>query len=254
MYTSSISPTKLGMSRWKAAGIHLGISVALASLVVLLLYFLWYPSPYFDAMGGKFLLVVLVGVDVVLGPLITLIIFNTKKKSLKFDLAVIAFLQIAALGYGVYVMYQARPVFVVYSRGAFTVVPANDIEPERLEMVKRTEFRHLTQSGPMFVYNSPPKSSEDLVTLMTATEGLAPEFYLPYREKAILVAKEGKPLTELLKRRPNIRELVSGELKKVKKDEKDVVYFPILAKTMNMTALCDAVSGEILAVLPVDPL
>jgi hypothetical protein len=30
---------------------------------------------------------ILLGVDVVLGPLITLIIFNPKKKSLRFDLA-----------------------------------------------------------------------------------------------------------------------------------------------------------------------
>ena len=70
---------KMGMSRWKAAGIHLGLSVVVAIGVVLLLYYVWYPQPFFDASGGKFLLMLLVGVDVVLGPLITWIIFDTKK-------------------------------------------------------------------------------------------------------------------------------------------------------------------------------
>ena len=50
----------------------------------------WYPQPYFAAMGGATLILLLIGVDVVIGPLITLIVFDPKKKSLRFDLAVIA--------------------------------------------------------------------------------------------------------------------------------------------------------------------
>ena len=89
------------LNRWKAAAIHLSLSALIAATVVTVMLLVWYPPPHFHAMGGEGLLKVLVGVDVTLGPLLTLIIFNPKKKSLRFDLSVIAALQVAALAYGV---------------------------------------------------------------------------------------------------------------------------------------------------------
>ena len=82
--------TLITLNRWKAATLHLGISAAIAATVVALMLALWYPKPYFEAMGGDTLIMILIGVDVVIGPLITLVIFDPKKKKLKFDLAVIA--------------------------------------------------------------------------------------------------------------------------------------------------------------------
>ncbi len=84
------------LNRWKAAGIHLCLSALIAATVVVVMLALWYPGSYFDAMGGQTLLVLIVGVDVTLGPLLTLIVFNPKKKRLKLDLAVIAVFQVIA--------------------------------------------------------------------------------------------------------------------------------------------------------------
>lgn len=90
------------MPRTKAVLIHLGLSSALALGVTSLLVFGWYPWPYFMALGGLMLVALIVGVDVVLGPLLTFIVFKPGKKSLKFDLTVIALVQAAALGYGLW--------------------------------------------------------------------------------------------------------------------------------------------------------
>jgi hypothetical protein len=79
-------------------------------------------------MGGMGLLKILVGVDVTIGPLLTLIIFDTRKKSLRFDLSVIAFLQIVALAYGVYIMFEARPVYTAFVKDRFEVVPADQLD------------------------------------------------------------------------------------------------------------------------------
>src|SRR5262245_30915782 len=98
------------MSRWKAAGIHLLLSAAIAAAVVIFMLTVWYYWPLFEAAGGSRLILILVGVDVTLGPLITLIVFKSGKKSLKFDLTVIALFQVAALIYGIYTFYLARPV------------------------------------------------------------------------------------------------------------------------------------------------
>ena len=244
--------TKGGMSRWKAAGIHLGLSVVVAIGVVLLLYYVWYPQPFFDASGGKFLLMLLVGVDVVLGPLITLIIFDTKKKSLKFDLAVIAFVQLAAICYGVYTMYLARPVFVVFSVDQFIVMPANDVEPKMLAQVTRPEFKSLSLTGPKYAYNVPQLSGTDLQAMSLSLDGFAPQFYLPYAEKAAEAAKAGKPLADLLKRQPQAKETIETALKQHGTNATDVVYFPMSAKVMMMTVLLDAKTGAIIAILPLN--
>ena len=245
---------KRPFSRWKAATIHLAISVTVAIGAVLLLYFLWYPQPFFEASGGKFLLILLVAVDVVLGPLITLIIFDTKKKHLRFDLAVIAVVQLAAVCYGMYTMYLARPVFVVYAHSQFTVVTANEIEAEMLMQVTRPEYKSLSFTGPKYVFNDPPKSGTDLDAIMLSGEGLAPQFYVSYSEKSVDAAKQGRPLTELLKRLPEVKSIVDSALTQTQKNPADVVYFALIAKAMNMTALADAKTGAIVFVLPVNPL
>ena len=92
--------TLTALNRWQASALHLALSAAIAVLVVTLMLLVWYPQQYFTAMGGDTLILILIGVDVVVGPLITLIIFDPKKKGLRFDLAVIAALQLAALAYG----------------------------------------------------------------------------------------------------------------------------------------------------------
>ena len=71
------------MSSWKhrlrASTIHLAISLLIASLAALLVFGWWYPYPYRELSGGRELFTLVVAVDVVLGPLITLVIFNTTK-------------------------------------------------------------------------------------------------------------------------------------------------------------------------------
>ena len=85
------------MTRWKASGIHLVISIAIAVAAVAAMLGVMYPWEYFQASGGFKLLTILLSVDVVIGPLLTLLVFKSGKPSLKFDLTVIALLQLAAL-------------------------------------------------------------------------------------------------------------------------------------------------------------
>ena len=71
------------MQNWKgrlrASGIHLGISLCIATLAAVVVFGLWYPYPYREISGGRSLFMLVVCVDVVMGPLITLLIFSTKK-------------------------------------------------------------------------------------------------------------------------------------------------------------------------------
>ena len=67
--------TALRRARWRAALIHLGCSAVLASAAAALVFLVWYPWPYSVLAGGIGLFILITGVDVVMGPLITLVVF-----------------------------------------------------------------------------------------------------------------------------------------------------------------------------------
>src|SRR5687767_6716802 len=109
-----------GMTNWNerfaVSGIRLGISLGIAGLAALLIFGMWYPYPYRELSGGQALFLIVVTVDLILGPLVTLAVFNRKKPwtELRRDLAIVALLQLGALGYGFWAVAVARPVHLVF--------------------------------------------------------------------------------------------------------------------------------------------
>ena len=102
------------MTKPRAFAIHLIASAAVILAFFCVMFFVWYPAPYFETDGGWKVLRILAGVDVVLGPLLTLIVFKPGKPSLKFDMSCIVLAQLSALIYGGTIIYQQRPAFVVF--------------------------------------------------------------------------------------------------------------------------------------------
>ena len=68
---------------------HLAISVIIALLVVGLVFFVWYPSPLATAVGVTHIFLMMLAIDVIVGPLLGLLVYKEGKKTLKFDLGVI---------------------------------------------------------------------------------------------------------------------------------------------------------------------
>ena len=85
--------------RLGASGIHLGISLCVAVFAAALVFGLWYPYPYGEISGGRELFFLVVAVDVIMGPLITLAIFNRAKprRELLIDFTVVGLLQLASV-------------------------------------------------------------------------------------------------------------------------------------------------------------
>ncbi len=108
-----------------AFGIHLGLSllIFLSLLFVILNY--WYPSPLFTTDGGWQVLRIVVLVDVVLGPLLTLVVYRKGKPRLKLDMALIILLQVGALAGGGWVTWKERPLFVALVDKELVPAPAS---------------------------------------------------------------------------------------------------------------------------------
>ena len=91
------------------------MSIAVFVYLAYQIYYNWYPEPYFSIDGGWQGIRLVGAVDLVLGPFITFLIFDLRKKrrEILFDLVTILVIQFGALAYGVYATYTQRPVAVV---------------------------------------------------------------------------------------------------------------------------------------------
>jgi hypothetical protein len=107
------------MSRYRAAAIHLGLSALIFCALAYLVLFVWYPDFLFETDGGWEGMRIIVLVDLVIGPLLTLIVFKAGKPGLKFDLSMIATTQAACMLAGIWIVYEGRPIAVVYVDGHF---------------------------------------------------------------------------------------------------------------------------------------
>jgi hypothetical protein len=103
------------MTRLGAFTLHLTASALLFLVFLGPMVFVGYPPPYFTIDGGSIILKILISIHLVIGPLLTLIVFKPGKPSLKFDLSCIVLLHLGALLYGRTIIYQQRPAFVVFS-------------------------------------------------------------------------------------------------------------------------------------------
>src|SRR5690554_3404124 len=100
-------------SRIKAFTLHLAISVTIAAIAMIIVFYFWYPAPLHTAVGVTQIFLILLAVDVVLGPVLTLVVYKVGKRTLIMDLSVIALLQVSALCYGVYTVAEGRPAWLV---------------------------------------------------------------------------------------------------------------------------------------------
>ncbi len=116
------------MSRLQAALIHLGISLLAFAGIVYLVMVRWYPDFLFQTDGGWQGLRILLGVDLVLGPLLTFIVYRAGKPGLRFDLSVIGIVQVSCLAAGLWIVHSERPLAIVYVDGGFFSVNAKSFD------------------------------------------------------------------------------------------------------------------------------
>jgi hypothetical protein len=241
------------LTRWRASGIHLLISAALAVITLALMLLVWYPRPLFEAAGGSGLLFILIGVDVIIGPLITLIIFKSGKRGLRFDLCVIAVLQLGALLYGSHIMFVARPVFIALVKGQFEVVSAVEIPPSELAEAKRPEFRSLPLAGPVLVYSELDERERQEVIMSVLSGGPdvqhRPKYYVPYAERTKQALAQANPLDLARKTWPLTAQSIDRYLAASGRPAAEVVYLPGRAAYGWIAALLDAKTGEVLKIL-----
>lgn len=244
--------------RLKAAGIHLGLSIVVALLAAALVFGLWYPMPFREISGGRELFLLIVAVDVVIGPVITLAVFDRRKPSaeLRRDLAVVALLQLAALAYGLHTVFEARPVVLALEGDRrLRVVRAIDLPPRELAKAP-AGLRELPLWGQRIVATRPPKPDEVFEAVQLGMAGvdlgMRPEFWLPESAAADAIRRAARPLDTLRARFPGRVAELDQFLRATGKPAAQLRYLPLLSRRTDFVALIDAESGQMVGSAPFD--
>ena len=148
-------------NKFKAFAAHLGISLVIFIAILYVIIFHWYPPPFFTTDGGWQGIKIIAAVDLVLGPVLTFIVYKKGKASLKFDLSVIALIQTSALAWGLWVVHHERPYAAVFSEDYMITLLANDIE-NRFDDNRLQKFGGRT---PLWIYSDYPEDPEKMQKL-----------------------------------------------------------------------------------------
>jgi hypothetical protein len=195
---------------------------------------------------------------VVIGPFLTLAVFKSGKKGLRFDLIVIAILQISAFSYGLYIIAAARPVFIVAEVDRFILIAANDLDDKDLSQASQQEFATRSWTGPRLVGVVPPKEgSEDLDSVMSALAGRDvdkfPKYYVPYTQVSAALLARSQPLADIMKKSAQHAESVQHFLADQGADASVYRALPLQGRVANFTMVMSAKTGQPLTALAIDP-
>ncbi len=168
--TSDLIKAKL-----KASMIHLGISVFIFFGILYLILVAWYPGVFFEAEGGWSGIKLMAAVDLVLGPSLTLIIFNhvKAKKEILLDLSLIAVVQISALIWGGLQVYSERPVALVMWEGKFYTVTEDYYDKQSIAL---KDLARYSDEQPLIIYAETDHSVEQLKEIKRLNEQKIPPY------------------------------------------------------------------------------
>lgn len=244
----------------RAALNHLLICLLVAAAVAALVFGLWYPSPYGELAGGQGLFWLIVIVDVVCGPLLTLVIYDLKKPRAELvrDIGLVVLIQLAALAYGLNSLAQARPVWLAFENDSFRMVSVLDIAPGTLELAPEP-LRSLSLTGPKplgvrLAQGSDPDFLHSVQQSMAGNHAaFRPDRWVPYSEQTTEVARVAKPLAALRARYADQVDLIDGAVRRSGRTADALGYLPLMSENRSdWVVLVDRTTGEPVGYLPLD--
>lgn len=241
---------------------HLMFSLLVAGVVAMLVFRWWYPAPYHLLAGGLTLFGILVAVDVVSGPLLTLMVFDRRKPRpvLTHDITIIVLLQLASLAYGLYSVAQARPIFLAYEGNRFRVVSMADVDEAQLGKAS-PEFQVPGFSGPRLIGAklAGAGDADFQSSVMLSMQGLHPAFrperWVAYEALVPDLQAALLPIAMLKSKHPAAKADIDATLGKHALTMEAAGYLPLdaeKAEPVNWVVIVERGSGQPKAFLPLD--
>jgi hypothetical protein len=159
--------------RLKAFGLHLLGSACALSLVLGGMYFGWYRWPGWYLSGVVHIVGIVLLVDIVIGPTLTLVVANSSKlrKELTRDVAIIVTVQLVALGYGAVTLWMGRPLYYAFSVNCLELVQASDLKSPEIALGRRDnpQLAPYWYSRPRWIWAPLPKDPHEAAQIIQGT-------------------------------------------------------------------------------------
>jgi hypothetical protein len=244
--------------RLKAFSLHLLSSATMLTLILGCLYLGWYRWPGWYLTDVTRVILVMVCVDVILGPTLTLIIANQKKsrRELTRDIGIIVAVQLCALTYGSVSLWNGRPLYYAFSENILQLVQAYDIDANEAKLGREqnpTLAPHW-YSLPRWIWAPLPQNADEARKIVTSTiTGGDDVISMP---KYFKRWEEGLPsLRSQLKKVDNVAYFAKSEKKRLKDKmkaagmpEDQLNSMPLTGRGHPLLAVVDPTSLKIAAV------
>ena len=237
---------------------HALVSLLVAGLSALFVFGLLYPPPTSAMLGVGSIFLLLLGVDVVCGPLLTLLLANPAKPRRErwLDFSLVGLVQLAALLYGLHSVWVARPVVLAFETDRLVIASANEVQTETLSQAP-AELQSLPWWGVLQVGTRKAKDSNEFFESMNLGLGgispaMRPHWWLPWDSAQAGIQERAKPVAELLARRPQAASVLQAAMAETGLPVQQLRYLPLTSsKTKDWVALLNT-EGRIVGYAPVD--
>jgi hypothetical protein len=244
----------------KIALIHLLGCAIVAALIYLFIFNFWFETPFSAFSRAKDIFLLILIVDLTLGPLVTLIIADPNKSKSEFsrDLSFVILVQLAALAYGVNTLVQVRPIWIAFERDHFRVVTLMDSHPQRIqEAPEGLQSHNWFGPKPIGVRVLSGDDPAFLESVQLSLQGRHPAFrpssWVPYTEQKSQVLHAALPLDVLI----DFHQIQSGidirpMLHRFRVEYSGLRFLPLSTdQPTNWTVLIDAETAAIVGYIPV---
>lgn len=229
--------------------------MAISSIV----FKIWFPAPLSEITSSTSLYWLVIAVDAICGPLLLLIIWNPKKprKELFIDAFIVVAIQFGALGYGIWTIFQIRPVYVVFETDRLRMVNAAEIDHVDLEKAP-VRWKRLPLLGPELVSTRTPKDGDEMLrsielSLSGKEPSVRPEMWEEYASAKEKVRAVSRTLPELLAVYPDKQVEIYRLAEEFGVPHTSVVWLPFTSvRSMDWVALIDARNMEPFTYIPGD--
>lgn len=246
---------------------HLAASAGIAGLIAVLVIGAWFPAPFAEISGGLSLFLLVVAVDVVCGPALTLLLLYPGKSrvALRVDVALIVALQVFALAYGMHTLSEARPLAIVFEVDRFRVVSYADLETSHLvdipAWVRPWGFGAPRLLGVRAARTTQEKFASVDASLQGLEPGQRPDWWQDYALSASEVKHRAKRLDLLLQLHPQeVQRILSAASQAAGAPQKnetanaqELLWLPVVSRrSMDWVAFVDPSSARIRGYAHVD--
>lgn len=238
---------------------HLGISLFFALCAMGLILGLWFPYPYREISGGIRIFFMVVGVDVICGPMLTAVIANPRKsrRELGVDFSFVGIIQLAALGYGIFSAAEARPVALVFEVDRMVVVAASEIDFNELDRAP-ANLRSLSWKGPQLVGTRKPVNSDEMLdALDNSLQGLdpsaRPSWWQDFSQNMPDIKTRAKKVSDLMAARsPEEQVILRKVINKSGRSMEELFYLPLTSRWSREWVILFVTPMDIVGYAPVD--